>query len=1106
MRSMWNRVLLALFSIVLLAGSAVHAAPRKKNLILPAPTPVLGTKGATGAPASLGSLAKAKPQKLTRDLLLARWYWMFTARAMFTRGSLLRADLAKFKVNSKDIDIKLAKAIGTNSRLNFKDFAIFCQKNKAAIKPGLWKWMCKEILAGRISKKVAPTKAMFTTWRKKMKALLRKSRNNTTLLRQQILMLTFYRMSLPWRDRYGDKLVKELSGAYKRIIATKKVAPWGRLGLAYLTYMANYRKSAQARSRALLEKELKALKKLFKKYPQHPEILDLAITVSRRLKKSQLTPFLLQKMQGLASRSHWDFSFAVYQTYMSRIRPYIRKYKMVRTMLENALATSKRLKEPYVALYFARQLNYRMGWKYKKEALELLERYLVKVQGPHKAQFNIQYANLLKYAKRYKDAERLLLNSWHKTGNKTLIYQIVSLYQYNLKDRQKALRFLNGILTKNPLHVEALKRRAYLYRLMNDYDKAEKDYKALLANPKKLGQYSFSTVASFYNYYKKDKAAALRVYSLGIKTFPKYYYNYYNRARLLEKMGKTKRAIADYKKSFQLNPSSTYSVRYYVKLLIRENRGQEALRYLSSRLKKKPTNYYLQLAYVEALQKMKKTAVAERFMLKSNNPRFLLKIANESKRAGKLKKALKFYTAYINANEKKKSGSYYMYHYRARLYHKMGKTAKALADYKRAIKKRPDYMYAYSSLAYYYRYRLKKPAEALKVWNEYLKKKPKDTNAMFRRAALFANLKNYKAAQQEYERALALMKPSVYKINSVSYFYIYKMKRPKLALQLWNDFLEKSPKNEAAYRYRSDVYKRMKMYEEAAKDLSKAIELRPKYYYSYYKLAYLYKYNLRKKEGALMVWEDFIKRNPNNPQGYTYRAQLYRDMKQYDKAVEDYRRAIALNPNRRASYSSLAYFYGYYKIKQYDKVPGVWTMYLRRNPWDSYALRSRAKAWEKIQKWDKALRDWNVVIKKTTSSYYRKYAYQGKARCLKGLGKHKESIALFEDQLKKVRYSWKKRSIYGNLYESYMLVGRYKDAMNALKKSLYSPRYMKPKQRLIMAQLQALTGQYKKAMSGFQKLCYGRRSYRGRQAQAHACDCIDFIQYAQTIMKPPFVR
>ena len=102
-----------------------------------------------------------------------------------------------------------------------------------------------------------------------------------------------------------------------------------------------------------------------------------------------------------------------------------------------------------------------------------------------------------------------------------------------MKNRPKALQFLNNILAKNPGHVNALKRRAYLYRLMNEYDKAEKDYKALLANPKKLGQYSFNTVASFYNYYKKDKAAALRVYSLGIKTFPMYYYKYYNRARLL---------------------------------------------------------------------------------------------------------------------------------------------------------------------------------------------------------------------------------------------------------------------------------------------------------------------------------------------------------------------------------------------------------------------------------------------------------------------------------------------------------------------------------------------------------------------------------------------
>jgi PGF-CTERM protein len=69
-----------------------------------------------------------------------------------------------------------------------------------------------------------------------------------------------------------------------------------------------------------------------------------------------------------------------------------------------------------------------------------------------------------------------------------------------------------------------------------------------------------------------------------------------------------------------------------------------------------------------------------------------------------------------------------------------------------------------------------------------------------------------------------------------------------------------------------------------------------------------------------MAIEDFnkaIELDPNNAGAYSNRGVAYDDLKQYERAVEDHNKAIKLNPNCAVAYANRGAAYDH--LKQYEK-------------------------------------------------------------------------------------------------------------------------------------------------------------------------------------------
>ena len=176
----------------------------------------------------------------------------------------------------------------------------------------------------------------------------------------------------------------------------------------------------------------------------------------------------------------------------------------------------------------------------------------------------------------------------------------------------------------------------------------------------------------------------------------------------------------------------------------------------------------------------------------------------------------------------------------------------------------------------------------------------------------------YRDAVNSYTEAIKL-----YPNNSTAYvkrghvyrtigaFHLYD--NPKLAkengnlsLSDLNKAIEIDPKNSDAYRERGSTYGILKEREKQFDDLNKAIELNPDYAQNYlvralwfefkYSMDKLYKKPIQQSD-VIQAMEDFnkaIELDPNNPDFYYVRGYFYYEMETYDKAIQDYNKAIQL--------------------------------------------------------------------------------------------------------------------------------------------------------------------------------------------------------------------
>ena len=145
--------------------------------------------------------------------------------------------------------------------------------------------------------------------------------------------------------------------------------------------------------------------------------------------------------------------------------------------------------------------------------------------------------------------------------------------------------------------------------------------------------------------------------------------------------------------------------------------------------------------------------------------------------------------------------------------------------------------------------------------------------------------------------------------------------------------------------------------------------------------AYIFKEDTESYDKALADFEEIVKIQPGNPEGYTGRGLVYARKGDYGKAIEEYDHALSLRPNdfealnRRGN----SYFYR----KEYDKAIDDYGKAIAVQPDSGTVLYNRANAYTEMGEYDKAVADYNSALK-IHPDYVLYYYRRGEMHIKKG--------------------------------------------------------------------------------------------------------------------------
>lgn len=118
--------------------------------------------------------------------------------------------------------------------------------------------------------------------------------------------------------------------------------------------------------------------------------------------------------------------------------------------------------------------------------------------------------------------------------------------------------------------------------------------------------------------------------------------------------------------------------------------------------------------------------------------------------------------------------------------------------------------------------------------------------------------------------------------------------------------------------------------------------------------------------GAIATYTRIIEELPNKPEPYVYRGEVYANIGNYQKAIDDFEAAIRISSSSQMAYEGRAKAYtemGYLEValKDYDRL-------LVLNSSDHQIRRLRAQLQERLGAIDAAIKDYDEIITRSTNS------------------------------------------------------------------------------------------------------------------------------------------
>ncbi len=167
--------------------------------------------------------------------------------------------------------------------------------------------------------------------------------------------------------------------------------------------------------------------------------------------------------------------------------------------------------------------------------------------------------------------------------------------------------------------------------------------------------------------------------------------------------------------------------------------------------------------------------------------------------------------------------------------------------------------------------------------------------------------------------------------------------------------------------------------------------------------------------GVISLYDTCIKKYPNNADFYNNRGNAYLALKKYDLALNDYRKAISLNPKYVTPYNGLATVYIY--EGQVDKALDALNNLMQNDPDNVSGALNRAQVNMITKDYESAIKDYNVVLKdKKKSVYYkdRAYAYLASSKPQQAINDYESYLKAGHSSAEAYRYLGVAYGITGN--------------------------------------------------------------------------------------------
>ena len=232
---------------------------------------------------------------------------------------------------------------------------------------------------------------------------------------------------------------------------------------------------------------------------------------------------------------------------------------------------------------------------------------------------------------------------------------------------------------------------------------------------------------------------------------------------------------------------------------------------------------------------------------------------------------------------------------------------KALESYTKEIELHPSESLAYRNRADLYANQLEDLEKALEDYNKAVEVEPENSYNYKMRGRFYRDyLKDYDKALADYNKGIELNPNDADLHFSKAYAYYNYFDKPDLALQSYLEVVRMNPDNATSYLKIARLMRFKKDFNNSVNYYTKAIALDTTSSIGYTWRGIVFQHDLKKPNLALKDYNKAIEVNSESYSGLLYRAKLYLELNEFEKAKLDISSAIKLDDKDPEAFYVLA--------------------------------------------------------------------------------------------------------------------------------------------------------------------------------------------------------